>query len=200
MANNLEEIILNNKEAEIIPELETPSVQNTLQESPLHDSSSVCSPEGTSENELEHDADSDSSCSGEGPDVQMKQHRTKDSKRKTRRTSSNVFIARKLDNNLSHEFFAQAGKKLTEFEDDLDEEERKHTKQVLVESYSSSTDENELTDSASASSTLQYEIPSHIDLTESESTGVADTEEVRQSRKMTAVDGLLFEIYDRFHR
>ena len=200
MANNLEEIILNNNETEIIPELETPSIQNTLQESPLHDSSSVCSPEGTSENELEHDADSDSSCSGEGPDVQAKQHRTKDCKRKTRRTSSNVFIARKLDNNLSHEFFAQAGKKLTEFEDDLDEEERKHTKQVLVESYSSSTDENELTDSASASSTLQYEIPSHIDLTESESTGVADTEEVRQSRKMTAVDGLLFEIYDRFHR
>ena len=180
-----------------IPDQEAPNNKNTLEESPSHDSSSICSPDRTSDNELEHDADSDSSCSGGGPDYQTKQ-RTKENRRKSRRTSSNVFIARKFDST-TNEFFERAGRKLNEFED-LNEMERKGTKQVLCESYSSSTDENELTDSASTTSTLQYELPSHLDLTESvSSSGVEDSEEARKTRKMTAVDGLLFEIYDRFH-
>lgn len=164
--------------------------------SPSHDSndSNVCSPERTIENELDRDADSDSSSGGKSQPYPSKSRiKCQDNRRKARRTSSNVFVTRKLEESA----ISDSGQKLSILHDDKYEEDLKirneTEKSPLHESLSSSTDENDLHDSITSLPYVINEEPLPS------SSGFEDSEEMRKTRKLTAVDGLLFEIYDRFH-
>ena len=170
-------------------------------ESPSHDSngSEICSPERTTENELEHDADSDSS----GDEVSFFDHlknraKSQENRRKSRRASSNAFVTKKFDNDAKVSELFDSENICTEFVvDGLNNTKKENAKQLLCKSYSSSTDENERNVSL-VGSTLQYGFPNRGESISSTSGG-EDTEEMRKTKKLTAVDGLLFEIYDRFH-
>lgn len=186
-------------------------------ESPSHDSngSEICSPERTTENELEHDADSDTS----GDESSFFDHlknraKSQEGRRKVRRASSNMFVLKKNGND--SELFND-GDSCNEYNDveliDIDlphmPNDMNSSKPSLCKSNSSSTDENERSCSvidvnnisnnlSSSTSTLQYGFP-HRGESISSTSGGEDPEEMTKCKKQTAVDGLLFEIYDRFH-
>lgn len=168
--------------------------------------------------ELEHDADSDSS----GRDVSFDPYRNKlqDRKKTKRRTSSSVFIFKKDDSTLNHVNNSQFDVV------DLDlntanngtktnnsaKSRREDMKWATSQSFSSSTDETDakvvpilpnaakslLIDHESIDSFL-FPMPGSEKTVQmetiSDNSGDGDTKKISNK----AVDGLLFEIYDRYH-
>jgi len=162
-------------------------------DSPFHESNSSLTLSPREINEQDHDADSDNSSADER-DLAFDSSKVRDSNKKKakRRTSSNVFNFKSTveeygsltevdllgDNVLQHDF---------------QHHENTHQTFRKMPSFSSSNDEDEK-NSTSIGKAGRME---SISTTSSEETS---SETLTKKRRNNAVDGLLFEIYDRFQR
>lgn len=168
--------------------------------SPSHESdfSDFLSPTRSVENELEHDADSDSS--GEDRVFENKARGQEIKKKLKRRTSSNVFTFKRHADNV-HNMQKVNIDEFTELDLDLANTYKhlnSNSKQLFFQkkshSFSSSTDENDSRTSSSKTLPLKANIESIS------STSTEECDDLKhRSKKTSAVDGLLFEIYDRYH-
>lgn len=161
-------------------------------DSPFHESNSSLTLSPREINEQDHDADSDNSSADER-DLAFDSSKVRDSNKKKakRRTSSNVFNFKSTveeygsltevdllgDNVLQHD----------------SHHENTHQTFRKMPSFSSSNDEDEKSNTSIEKSGRMESIST----TSSEETS---SETLTKKRRNNAVDGLLFEIYDRFQR